>query len=285
MWHVQDKLVLVTGPTTGIGREIATRLADAGADLVLACRDEARGEALAGELRRRTGTEAHVVHLEASSQASILACAQACRERFPALDVLVNNAGLSHGERRLGADGIELTFAANVLGYWLFTEELRGVLERRGRARIVNVASLFAQPPDFEDLQFEDRPYEGLQAYAQSKACNRMLTWALARRLQGAGVTANAYAPGFVAGTGLSRDLPPSVRETYRHRPGRTLAAGADTAVWLVTNPALDDVSGRFFMDRREIPCELRDEVREERLWEVCDELCRASRRAPAAKA
>jgi len=270
---VMDKLVLVTGPTTGIGREIAYQLADAGATLVLACRDAAKGKSLAGELQHRTGHAAHVVALEASSQASIRACARECRDRFPALDVLVNNAGLSHGERQVGPDGIELTFATNVLGYWLLTEELRGLFQARGRGRIVNVASLFAQPPDFSDLQFGSRPYDGLQAYAQSKACNRMLTWALARRLEGTGVTANAYAPGFVAGTGLSRDLPPAVRELYQRRPGRTHAEGADTAVWLASDPGLDGVNGRFFMDRREIPCDLRDEEREERLWKICEEL------------
>lgn len=273
MWDIREKLVLVTGPTTGIGREIAVQLADAGTRLVLACRDVAKGEALARELGRRPGTEAHVVHLEASSRASIRACARECRDRFPSLDVLINNAGLAHGERVLSPDGIELTFATNVLGYWLLTEELRGLLATRGSARIVNVASLFAQAPDFEDLQFADRPYDGLQAYAQSKACNRMLTWALARRLAGTGVTASAYAPGFVAGTGLSRDLPPAVRELYQRRAGRTHADGADTAVWLATSPALEDVSGRFWMDRREIPCDLRDENGEERLWGICEDL------------
>ena len=273
MREIRGRLALVTGPTTGIGLEIASQLADLGAHLVLACRDLARGEALAGELRRRTGTDAHVVHLDASDRASIRACALTCRERFPALDVLVNNAGLAHGERRLSPDGIELTFATNVLGYWLLTEELRGLLEARGSGRIVNVASLFAQPPDLDDLQFAQRPYDGLEAYAQSKACNRMLTWAVARRLAGTGVTANAYAPGFVAGTGLSRDLPPAVRILYRQRPGRTHAEGADTAVWLAASPDLEDVSGRFFMDRQETPCELRDEGWEERLWERCEEL------------
>ena len=273
MWDIRGKLVLVTGPTTGIGREIAGQLAGLGANLVLACRDVARGEALAADLRGRDGIDAHVVHLDASDQSSIRACAQVCRGEFPTLDVLVNNAGLAQGERRLAPDGIELTFATNVLGYWLLTEELRALLAARGGARLVNVASLFAQPPDLEDLQFERRPYDGLQAYAQSKACNRMLTWALARRLTGSGITANTYAPGFVAATGLSRDLPPAVREQYRRRAGRTHAEGADTAVWLAANPGLDDVSGRFYMDRRELPCELRDEAVEEQLWRICEEL------------
>jgi NAD(P)-dependent dehydrogenase (short-subunit alcohol dehydrogenase family) len=273
MWDIRGRLVLVTGPTTGIGREIARQLADRGARLVLACRDEAKGEALAGDLRHDHGTDARVVHLDASSQASIRACASLVRREIGSLDVLVNNAGLAQGERQISPDGIELTFATNVLGYWLLTEQLRGLLEARGSGRIVNVASLFAQPPDLGDLQFARRPYDGLQAYAQSKACNRMLTWVLARRLAGTGVTANTYAPGFVAATGLSRDLPPAVRELYRTRPGRTHAEGADTAVWLAASPNLAAVSGRFFMDRREIPCELRDEAREERLWGMCEEM------------
>jgi NAD(P)-dependent dehydrogenase (short-subunit alcohol dehydrogenase family) len=285
MWEIRGKQVLVTGATTGIGREIAIQLAGLGAHLVLACRDVARGEALASELKRGGGRDVHVVHLDASDQSSIRACARVCARDFGSLDVLVNNAGLAQGERRMSPDGIELTFATNVLGYWLLTEELLGVLQARNTARIVTVASLFAQAPDLDDLQFARRPYDGLQAYAQSKACNRMLTWALARRLVGlhvTGLTVNAYAPGFVAGTGLSRDLPAAVREQYRHRVGRTHAEGADTAVWLAASPDLDGVSGRFFMDRREIRCELRDDAREDRLWRICGELCDAGRLSPA---
>ncbi len=190
--------------------------------------------------------------------------------------VLVNNAGTAQGERKISVDGIELTFATNVLGYHLLARELLGMLEACAPARIVNVASSFAGELDIDDLQFERRTYDGLRAYAQSKACNRVLTWALARRIEHSGVSANAYAPGFVARTGLSRDLLPEVKELYRHRAGRTVGEGADTAVWLATAAELEGTTGRFFVDRRESPCEFRGPGAEERLWHACDELTKA---------
>jgi NAD(P)-dependent dehydrogenase (short-subunit alcohol dehydrogenase family) len=112
-----------------------------------------------------------------------------------------------------------------------------------------------------------------MKAYAQSKACNRLWTWALARRLAGSRVTANAMTPGFVPGTELSRDMLPSIRAMFSTRGGRTAAEGADTAVWLASSPDVDGVTGKFFADRRERPCEFRGEPAEERLWSICDRL------------
>ena len=272
---LRGKLILVTGPTAGIGREIALELAALGADLILGCRDLVRGERTAEEIRQATGGvhSIAVLHVDTSSQRSIRDFARTVRESQRRLDVLVNNAGISQGERRTSVDGIELTFATNVLGYFLLTCELLDLLRASAPARIVNVASAFAGEIDLDDLQFSRRRYDGLKAYAQSKACNRLLTWALARRLAGSRVTATAYAPGFVAGTELSRDLPPAIKAAYRTRVGRTVEEGADTAVWLASSPAVEGLSGAFFMDRRELPCELRDEATEEALWAECERL------------
>jgi NAD(P)-dependent dehydrogenase (short-subunit alcohol dehydrogenase family) len=246
--------------------------------LVLGCRDVERGEQTAEEIRRLSGAPTvAVLQVDTSSQRSIRDFARAYRQSQPRLDVLINNAGIAQGERKTSVEGIELTFATNVLGYFLLTSELLGVLAAAASTRIVNVASAFAGDLDVDDLQFERRPYDVLKAYAQSKACNRLLTWALARRLAGSNVTANAYAPGFVAGTELSRDLPPAIKAAYRERPGRTSAEGADTAVWLASSAELAGVSGKFFMDREERPCDLRNEALEERLWAVCERLVGAT--------
>ncbi len=270
---LRGKRVLVTGPTAGIGRQIAVDLAALGADLVLGCRNRERGERLAEELRGVPGIgSASVLEIDLSSQLSIRNAAAVYRSSWGKLDVLVNNAGVAQGERCESVDGIELTFATNVLGYFLLTCELLETLAASRPARIVNVASTFAGDLDLDDLEFERRGYDGLRAYAQSKACNRLLTWALARRLAGSGVTATAYAPGFVAGTELSRDLLPSVREAYSRRVGRTSEEGADTAVWLASSDTVEGISGKFFMDRRPIPCELRDEATEEALWRECEQ-------------
>ena len=277
---MKGKRVIITGPTSGIGGEIAAELAALGADLVLACRDVGRGEQTAGEIARRTGAKNCVVmHIDTSSRQSIREFARQYRERFPRLDVLINNAGIMLPRRQVGADGVELTFATNVLGYFLLTRELLDLLRASAPARIVNVASRYASNLDLSDLQFERRAYVGRHAYAQSKACNRMLTWAFARRIEGSGVTANAMAPGFVQ-TRLYRDTPAALRFLLRvigvfYRRG--VAQGADTAVWLASSPKADGVNGRFFEERRESACEFRNPDSEEKLWSICEQLAGSS--------
>ena len=260
---------VITGPTSGIGLQIARDLAADGARLVLACRDRAKGEAVAAELRQLGSPGVLVKQYDAASAPSIAALARSCAADLPRIDVLVNNAGVASGQRHVTSDGFELTFATNVLGYHRLSLALLEQLRASAPARIVNVASTFAGDLDLDDLQFERRPYDELQAYAQSKACNRLLTWALARRLEGTGVTANAMAPGFVPATGLARGLSPETQRAYAGRTGRSLKEGADTAVWLAASRDVEGVSGRFFYDRRERPCELRNQTHEERLWPI----------------
>ncbi len=273
---MKSKLVVITGPTSGIGKEIALGLGALGADLVLACRDVKQGEQTADEIARRTGAKnIAVMQIDTASQQSIREFARQYRAKYSRLDVLINNAGMNRGihPRENSVDGVELTFATNVLGYYLLTRQLLDLVAASAPARIVNVASQFASDLDLDDLQFERRPFDSAKAYAQSKACNRMFTWALARRLAHRGVTANAMAPGLVAETGLYRHAPPELIARLRQRSARTSAQGADTAVWLASSPEVEGVSGKFFGDREEIPCEFRNTPAEEKLWSICERL------------
>jgi NAD(P)-dependent dehydrogenase (short-subunit alcohol dehydrogenase family) len=266
--------VLITGATSGIGEEVARQLGRAGAALVLACRDLAKGQRVADSIRAEGGTtDVVVLPFDAASQASILELARTCRQRFGRLDVLVNNAGLGHGQRLETSEGLELVFATNVLGYHRLSLALLDLLEAGAPSRIVVVASTFASDLDLDDLQWTRRPYDELAAYAQSKACNRIWSWALARRVAARGVTVNAMAPGFVPQTGLSRNLSPDLRAAYSQRTGRTVAEGADTAVWLATSADVAGATGGFYFDRKELPCEFRGERDEERLWVICQRL------------
>ena len=277
---VKGKRVIITGPTSGIGKEIAIGLGALGADLVLGCRDVPRGRQVADEIARRTGAKSiAVMHLDTSSQQSIREFAQKYRAKYPRLDVLVDNAGMNRGTqpRENSVDGIELTFATNVLGYHFMVKQFLDLLKASAPARIVNVASTFAGDLDLDDLQFDHRPFDSIKAYAQSKACDRMLTWALARRLEGSGITANAMAPGLIASTGLYRHARPELVMRLRQRGDRTAAEGADTAVWLASSPKVEGVSGKIFEERKAVSCEFRNKKNEEKLWEICERLIEAN--------
>jgi NAD(P)-dependent dehydrogenase (short-subunit alcohol dehydrogenase family) len=273
---MKDKLVLVTGPTSGIGKEIAAQLAAMGAQVVLGCRDESTGNAARSEIATRTGSDRlSVVTGDLSSQSSIRDLARRFKADHGRLDVLVNNAGINRRKQHKSVDGIDLVFATNVLGYHLLTRELLDLIKATPEARIVNVASTFASNLDLDDLEFERRPYDPTKAYAQSKACDRLLTWAWARRLEGSGVTINAMAPGLVQ-TGLYRDVPAAVRFMLRivglfH--GRSVEQGANTAVWLASSPEVKGLNARFFELRKEVPCQFRNRDDEEKLWGICERL------------
>ena len=275
---MDGKTVVITGPTSGIGKEIAIGLAALGASLVLGCRDTARGKAVAAEIGRSSGASSiEVAQVDLSSRTSIEKFARKVLASHSQLDALINNAGVSRDDQpwAKNEDGLELTFATNVVGYYLTSLLLLPRLEENASARIVNVASTFASDLDMDDLQFQRRPYEGMKAYAQSKACDRLLTWALARRLEGTRVVANAMAPGLIVDTGLYRNTPPEVMTRLRQRGGRTPADGADTAVWLASSPEVEGVSGKFFENRKEILCSFRNRDVEERLWSICETLTR----------
>ena len=275
MEWIAGKRVLVTGPTSGIGRQIAIELGKLGANLVLACRDEGKGRDVARAIASHASAgSVDVLQVDVSSARSVDGFVATYIARHPRIDVLVNNAGTVQGERRESADGIELTFATNVLGYHRVACGLLDHFNTDRAARIVVVASAFAGELDLADLEFTRRPYDGLLAYRQSKACNRLWSWALARRLQPRGITVNAMTPGWVPDTELSRNLLPEVRQA-RARPGRTAAQGADTAVWLAASTDVAGVTARFYADRREAPCEFRNHDTEERLWRACEDFVR----------
>ncbi len=276
MASMTGKRVIITGPTSGVGKEIAAQLAALDAEVILGCRDVKRGTRIASEIANPGSPEPAVMEIDTSSQESIRRFAREFQRRYDRLDVLINNAAMNRGTlpKADSVDGIELTFATNVLGYFLLTQELLGLLKKSAPSRIINVASTYASDLDLDDLEFDRRPFESFKAYAQSKACDRLLTWALARRLERTGVTANAMTPGLITETGLYRNAETQLVERLtQYAGGRTSAQGAETAVWLASDPEMQNVSDKFFEDREELPCEFRNKKNEEKLWHICEEL------------
>ena len=264
---------LVTGASAGIGRAATSALARLGARVVMAVRNPEKGEAARRQIMAATGNGAvEVMVVDVARQRSVRDFARDFAARHPRLDVLVNNAGIWSEKRRESPDGIELTWATNVLGYFLLTDLLLPALLAAGRARVVNVASRLAGDLDLTDVGFERRPYSGRTAYAQSKQADRMLTWALARRLEGTGVTANAMHPGFVATEifGKGGGVVSFLTSLYSKASARRPEEGADTVVWLAASPEVENRSGLFWMDREERRCRFRSPDEEERLWRLC---------------
>jgi NAD(P)-dependent dehydrogenase (short-subunit alcohol dehydrogenase family) len=264
---------VVTGANSGIGYETVRALARMGARVVMVSRDPARGEAARASLVRETGNERLSLELaDLSSRAAVRALADRLASRCDRLDVLVNNAGTWSSARHETADGIERTWATNQLAYFSLTECLRPLLVRSAPARIVNVASDLARGLALDDVEFHRRPYDGVAAYAQSKQANRMWTWALARRLDGSGVTANALHPGGVDTPLFSKGggWKSWVGAAYGKLFGKTAADGASTVVHLAASPAVEGLSGRFWVDSREAACRFRGEAEEEALYALC---------------
>jgi NAD(P)-dependent dehydrogenase (short-subunit alcohol dehydrogenase family) len=275
---MDGKVCLVTGATSGIGRETALELARRGATVALVARDGARGEATLAEVARAAAGAPPVLFLaDLASLGEVRRLAGEVSGRLPRLDVLVNNAGAIHMERKLTPDGHEMTFAVNHLAPFLLTTLLLPRLRASGKARVVNVASEAHRPArlDFEDLMGE-RDYAGWKAYGRSKLANVLFTYELARRLDGTGVTTNALHPGVVA-TGFGRNDPGWLRVAVRLVSPFLIDArkGSATTVHVATAPELEGVTGRYFARSREAassPASL-DRGAQRRLWEASERL------------
>jgi NAD(P)-dependent dehydrogenase (short-subunit alcohol dehydrogenase family) len=250
---MQDKTVVMTGATSGIGAVAAERLAQMGARIVFVARDLSRADAALARLRKISDAthEAHLADL--SSIADVKRAGAEIAASVPRIDVLINNAGAMFSDRRVTVDGLERTFALNHMAYFAFTNALRERLEASAPARIVSTASAahLRAKLDFADLQLE-KSYTSWKAYSRSKLCNILFTRELAKRLEGTGVTANCLHPGFVAsrfgdeaGGVIGRFA--WVGKLFAISPEK----GADTIVWLASSPEVEGKTGGYWTRRR----------------------------------
>lgn len=267
------RVYVITGATRGIGRSTARGLAELGATLVLVCRRREDGEQVARAFRGAPrAPPATVVTADLSSQRSIRDAAGVIRDRFPRLHALINNAGVIPTIRETTVDGLEMQFAVNHLAYFLLTNLLLDALAAGAPSRVVNVSSGAHQGGklDFTDLQSERR-YDPVRAYGRTKLANVLFTYELARRVRGAGITANCLHPGVIA-TKLLADYMNvplaggAVASTFGGSPDE----GSESSVYLSASPEVEGVTGRYFVGRRETrsaPASY-DEGLQHRLWE-----------------
>jgi NAD(P)-dependent dehydrogenase (short-subunit alcohol dehydrogenase family) len=277
--NMNEKICLVTGANSGIGKVTAKVLAAGGATVIMVSRSRDKGEAARDEIVRETGAKnVDLMITDFSDLKQIRSLAANVKARYPRLHTLVNNAGTFIDKRTLTADGYETTFAVNHLGYFLLTRDLLDLMKSSAPARIVNVASDAHRRGhiDFNDLNLENG-YGGWKAYSQSKLANVLFTYELARRLEGTGVTANCLHPG-VVGTNLFNSVGGLLGKIVRlFTPFmRTPEKGADTIIWLASSPEVEGVTGKYFADRKEQATnpESYDTAVAARLWEVSERMC-----------
>lgn len=275
---MSGKRCLVTGATSGIGRMVALKLAEKGAGVVVASRNEKKCASTVEWIMESTGnSDVHYSVVDLSDQSDIHNFARDIHKRFKAIDVLINNAGSFFLTRRENAAGMEMTFALNHLGYFTTTLLLLDLIRSGAPARIVNVASATHRNAEmhFEDLQLE-HGYRPFDAYGQSKLANILFTHELARRLNPSEVTVNALHPGFVA-TNIAGDnllvgwlVAPLIRLV-----AKSPEEGAETPVYLATSDEIEAVTGKYFVDGELMPSAPHsyDEAAERRLWELSLEL------------
>jgi retinol dehydrogenase 12 len=285
MRPMNGKVCVVTGATSGIGKAVAAALARQGAQVVLVGRDRGRAEAAATEIGAASTVppKVEIADLTSMDQVRALAGRLASLER---IDVLINNAGLVLGERRVTQDGFEHAFAVNHLAPFLLTNLLLPKLTGSAPARVVTVTSdaHSAASLDLDDPSLE-HGWNSWRSYANSKLANILFTRELARRLDGTGVTANCAHPGVVR-TGFGRESRPLLRF------GLTLARpfllsperGADTIVYLASSPDVAGETGGYYVkrQRREPSAAARDDAAARKLWDISEKLTGLTPAQPA---
>lgn len=274
---MKNKTILITGGSDGIGKETAKRLAEMGANVVIVGRNPAKTEAAAQEIQQETGASVDVLIADLSDLNQVKRLAGEVRSQYPQLNILINNAGaifLSRGET---VDGYERTFALNHLSYFLLTDLLLDTLKKNTPARIINVASGAHYPGViyFDDLMFTKR-YRFRKVYSQSKLANVMFTYALARRLEGIGVTVNSLHPGFVRSNFASGNgrLAKIIRP-IAFRSAITVEQGAETTIYLASSDEVEGISGKYYTllkEKRSSDLSY-DEEAQEKLWAMSEDL------------
>lgn len=235
----EQRVVLITGSTDGLGREVARRLAAAGAHVIVHGRNQERGAALVAEITQAGRGSAAFYPADLASLDEVRSLANALLRDYERIDVLVNNAGIwlnQSAERSLSEDGHELHFAVNYLAGYLLTRLLMPRILSTPGARIINVASIAQAPLDFDDIMLT-RGYSGSRAYAQSKLAQVMFTFDLAEELANEAVTVAALHPATLMDT-------PMVREAGA-RPRTTIAEGAEAVINLAESPGIE--SGQYY--------------------------------------
>ena len=248
---VEGKTIVVTGATSGIGEVAARELAMQGAKVLVVGRNPERVQAVIDKTRQLKSDASMLPFIaDLSSVNEIRRLAGEIKNSISHLDVLLNNAGAFFIAKHISADGFEMTFALNHINYFLLTNELLELLRTSTPARIINVSSIAHQGGhiNFDDLQCL-HPFNGWQAYSNSKLMNVLFTYQLAQRLRGTNITVNALHPGFVA-SNFGKNNVGFLKPLFKiiQMGAITPEDGAKTSIYLASSNEVDGVTGKYFI-------------------------------------
>ena len=275
MQSLKGKTVLITGATDGLGKEVAKRVAAAGADLILHGRNQTKGEQLVQEIKAGSNTN-NVVYYNAdfASLQEVKQFSDDVLANHSVLHVLINNAAVGGGPRdasgrQLSKDGYELRFAVNHLAHCLLTQNLLPLLKASAPSRIVNISSIGQSPLQFDDIQLEKR-YESFDAYCKSKLAQILYGFELAENLKGSGVTVNSLHPATLMNTNMVHQ--------FFGRTSTNVEEGADAVMHVAFSEETKDVSGVYFNQRKPARAiaQAYDERARKKLWELSSQLTKA---------
>lgn len=266
--------ILITGATSGIGRATALGLAARGSSLVLLARDRARGEDVATLARLAGAASAQVLDCDLSLMASVSEAVIEFKHGHHQLGVLINDAAVFLGSRDVTSEGHERMLATNYLGPFLLTNLLLDELAAGAPSRVINVTAPATTAPNPDDLDGERR-FSPVRAFGRSKAANLMFTYALARRVQGKGISVCAYHPG-VTRTPLMRDARPMMKVfgAIMNLAARTPERAAEGLTDLALSPTFEGVTGQLLHDGKPMKAPFIDDLEaQERLWSASERL------------
>jgi NAD(P)-dependent dehydrogenase (short-subunit alcohol dehydrogenase family) len=284
MSMMQNKTVVITGGTGGIGKATAIGLAKLGATIVITGRDKERGEAAVREIRQASANQRISLALaDLESQAEVRRLADELAAAHPRLAVLINNVGYLGAARRLTADGIEATFAINVLAPFLLTELLREPLQAAG-GRVINVTGgMPTGQLDLTNLQAE-HSYLGLATYSQAKLAMMVLSYEQALRLEDTGISLNVAYPGSAA-TAMTGGMTPAMVPGWmrliwpifglmmRNSPPERAAR---SSIFLASSPEVQNLTGMYYNTNSKLaawPKPTQDAQLRQQLWTICERL------------
>lgn len=250
---MKNKICVITGANSGIGKQTAIDLAKKDYQLILICRKSSKSETALAEIKGKSGNNnIRMFYADLSLMKEIRRVAKEVSEKYERIDVLINNAGILKNKREITSEGIEMNMAVNFLAPYLLSRLLLPKLENSGSARIINLNSELHRKGkiDFSNFML-GKGYSSSKAYNNSKLANLIISQKLAEELKGKNVTVNSVHPGVIA-TDALREMPKWILRIMKLFTSK-VEKGAEPSVYLATAKELEGISGKYFNKKKQV--------------------------------